>query len=210
MENQKKKRDESHQNPKTDNKKRNQKLGFWCLFKSPCVFLANRCFFFGCEIVLDVEDFSNFLWSLIFDAICNGLSREIKKAFDIEIVSSEQELEDRRLIKFLHELFVPSLELVAFFVNDVFLAILDNNGEDLSGDVLKRDLGNNTVVFNHVFHDFQFSCHRFFNLERFAIGARQNNLVGRHVCSFLRFWVMKRIILVMIYAKILNGIERSR
>ena len=107
----------------------------------------------------------------------------------------QDEIEERRLINF-SELGIPILELGVLGVSvdvlvsgvslgggvDVLLAVLDNLGEDGAGDVRKRDSVSDAVVFDHVLDRLGLERNGLIDLERFAVGTLEDDLL-RHSCG---------------------------
>ena len=107
-------------------------------------------------------------------------------------MTHKYEINEERLVDF-DEIGVPSLELDVFvstvgvFVSgvgfggcfDVFLAVLDNLGEGCTVDVCKRDSAIGAVVLDHVLDRLTLERNGFIDLERFAFGALEDDLL-RH------------------------------
>lgn len=52
----------------------------------PLVFAADLVLLFWCEVVLDVEGLADLLWGLALDHVGNGLTTDIEKRLDVEVV----------------------------------------------------------------------------------------------------------------------------
>jgi hypothetical protein len=55
---------------------------------APLVFLAHLLFLAGSEVVLDVESLADLLGGLALDHVGDSLAGHIKKAFNVQVVSS--------------------------------------------------------------------------------------------------------------------------
>ena len=128
--------------------------------KSPLVLLADLRLLLGCEIILDVKNLADLLRSLVLDHVGNSLASKVEQSLDVEVVCSQDEVEEGGLVD-LDELGVKALEVLGrgggcsggggvgvsdgagvsrFGAGlDVLLAVLDDLGEDLGVDVGERD-----------------------------------------------------------------------
>ncbi len=79
---------------------------------APLVLLAHLLFLLGSEVILDVEGLANLLRSLALDHVGNGLASDVKQGLDVEVVGSQNELEQSGLVN-LHELLVPGDDVVS-------------------------------------------------------------------------------------------------
>lgn len=60
-------------------------MEFYSLF-SPLILAANLIFFFGSEVILDVESLADFLGRFAFNHIGYSLATHIEKGLDVKIV----------------------------------------------------------------------------------------------------------------------------
>jgi hypothetical protein len=67
-------------------------------FLAPFIFLSDLFFFFWGEIVLNVEGLADFFGSLSFNHVGNGLAGEVQERLDVQVVSSQDELEQGGLV----------------------------------------------------------------------------------------------------------------
>lgn len=96
------------------------------LLLCPLVFPSNLIFFFGCEVVLDIERLSDLFGRLALDHVGNRLTPNVEQSLDVKIVCGlnfsqqllaftvvsayQNDLEQHFLID-LHELLIPLLNL---------------------------------------------------------------------------------------------------
>merc|ERR1711862_199418 len=78
---------------------------------SPLVLLPHLFLLAWCKIVLNTEGFSDLLGGLAFDHVGHGLARYIQQTLDIQIISSEDELEQSALV-YLQEVSVPGGDII--------------------------------------------------------------------------------------------------
>ena len=133
---------------------------------SPLVLPTDLFLLLGGEVILDVEGLSDLLGRLSLDHVGDGLTANIQELLDVEIVGSEDDLEEHLLID-IHELLIPLLDLgglaagVGFvavgdgFVVLVVFAPLNDLAQDRLVDVWDGDIFGGgafgTEVVKHVF-----------------------------------------------------------
>ncbi|XLU26188.1 hypothetical protein S245_062254 [Arachis hypogaea] len=108
---------------------------------------------------------------------CHCLASKVQEALDVQVVCSQNEIEERGLID-LNEFSIPHLEILLGSSSiDVLLAILNHLRKDLAGDVWKRNSTVSAIVFDHVLDRLRFESHCLVNLKRLAIGTFQSDLL---------------------------------
>ena len=70
------------------------------LLKSPLVLPADLGLLLGCEVILDVESLPDLLGSLSLDHVGNSLASKVEQSLDVEVVCSEDEVEESGLVDF--------------------------------------------------------------------------------------------------------------
>jgi hypothetical protein len=63
-------------------------FGMHLAILSPLVLSANLLFFFGSEVIGDVESLSDLLGGLALDHVGDSLASDVKEGFDIKVVGS--------------------------------------------------------------------------------------------------------------------------
>lgn len=132
---------------------------------SPFVLLLDLCLLLGSEIVDDVEELPDLLGSLALDHVSDGLASNIEEGLDVEVVGSEDDLEEHLLV-YGDELLVPFADIGGAFsglvlvlvcigrrerLATVVLAVLKNLLQDARRNVGERDrLVGLADVFKHV------------------------------------------------------------
>jgi len=76
----------------------------------PFILAADLVLFLRCEVVLDVEGLADFLGRLALDHVGDGLATDVKESLDVEVVGSQDDLEEHLLVH-LHVLLVPLLNV---------------------------------------------------------------------------------------------------
>merc|ERR1712212_747190 len=87
---------------------------FFLLFFTPLIFFLYLCLFIFCEIVFNVECFTNLLWCFTFDHICNCFACNIKQAFYIQVIGSQYKFKQGSLIN-LEKFLIPDRYIICSF-----------------------------------------------------------------------------------------------
>lgn len=82
------------------------------LILAPGVLLADLLFLLWSEVVLDVECTADLFWRLSLDHVGNSLAGDIEKSLDVQIVGSQDKLEESSLVD-LKELDIPAGDVVS-------------------------------------------------------------------------------------------------
>jgi hypothetical protein len=131
---------------------------------SPLILPTDLLLLLRGEVIGDVERLPDLLGGLALDHVRNGLAANVKEGLDVEIVGSENDLEQHLLVD-LHEFLVPFLNIggllagIGVIIGSgwgvilVVLAPLNNLLEDRLIDVRNGDgraHGSITKILNHV------------------------------------------------------------
>merc|ERR1711970_663712 len=103
-------------------------------FLAPCVLLADLFLLLWCEVVLDIEPSANLLRCFaLLDVVRDSFAREVEQGLDVEVVSRQDEREQRVVVN-LDELSVPGvlLLLLGLLVLVVVGAVLEDELQDVA------------------------------------------------------------------------------
>mmetsp|Transcript_1240 Transcript_1240/g.5085 ORF Transcript_1240/g.5085 Transcript_1240/m.5085 type:complete len:212 (-) Transcript_1240:64-699(-) len=126
-------------------------LGRCRLLKRPLVLPPHLLLLLRGKVVPDVERLANLLRSLALDHVRHGHARQVQEGLDVQVVGSQDELEEGGLVD-LDELRVEVLILLRFalLLLRVVLAVVDHLLQDLGGNVGERDGRLESGVLDHV------------------------------------------------------------
>lgn len=166
-------------------------------FFAPFVLFPYLIFFGSREIVLDVKRFPDLLRCFPLDHVGHRLASDVQQAFDVQIVGSQNELEQRALV-YLEEIGVPTgyvvrallASLVIFGWGWVVLVVrrpLDDFFQNAGVHVRQRDdfliFILQAQVLDHGFDGYRSFGHFEIHLEHFTVRTLQ---LDRRHCGIVQ------------------------
>lgn len=171
--------------------------------EGPLVLPPNFLLLLRCEVVDDVEGLADLLRSLALDHVGDRLTGQVEEPLDLQVVRSQDEVEEDRLVDF-DEVLVEGLEvhLVGLDgggggggvgggggcvpVQDVLLAVVDDLDEDIGADVGERDDVVGAAVIHQVLDGLRRHGHRHIHHEHLVVGALEREVLHRRRCRVRR------------------------